>query len=68
MDVTLRIEGMSCGGCAASVEKALRAAGASEIRVDLEKGKAYAHADGSVAADDLRQAVDDAGYEAVVEA
>lgn len=68
MNVTLKIEGMTCGGCAASVEKALRAAGAGEIKVDLAAGKAFARADGAVAAEHLRQAVDDAGYEAVVEA
>lgn len=68
MDVVLKIEGMHCGGCAASVEKALRAGGASEIRIDLAAGKAFLQAPDTVPAETFRKAVDDAGYDAAVEA
>lgn len=68
MEVVLKIEGMSCGGCAASVEKALRGAGADNVRVDLPAGKAFVGAQSSLDAETLRRAVDEAGYEAAVEA
>lgn len=68
MDIVLKIDGMSCGGCAASVEKALRANGASDVRVDLPTGKAFVRAPEGASAEGFRKAVDDAGYEAAVEA
>lgn len=63
MAKTYRVTGMTCGGCAASVERAIKAAvpGAS-VSVDLEK-KAVT-VDGAAAADDrIRQAVEGAGFD-----
>lgn len=67
MDIVLKIEGMSCGGCAASVEKALRAGGADNVKVDLASGKASFSAPAGANAESFRAAVDDAGYEAAIE-
>lgn len=68
MDIVLKIEGMSCGGCASSVEKALRAGGADNVRVDLAAGKASFSAPSGASAESFRAAVDEAGYEAAIEA
>jgi copper chaperone len=39
--VTIRVRGMTCGGCATSVEKALKATeGVQEARVSFERGRA----------------------------
>jgi copper chaperone CopZ len=37
----IKVEGMDCGGCASSIEKALKAAaGVEEVSVSYEKGEA----------------------------
>jgi mercuric transport protein len=39
--VTIRVNGMTCGGCATSVERALKSTeGVTDVRVSFEKGKA----------------------------
>jgi len=54
---------MSCMGCVNAVRRVLsRVAGAVNVRVDLEAGRA--DVDGSAAPDDLVAAVRKAGYEA----
>lgn len=69
MDIVLKIEGMDCGGCARSVEKALKAApSVRSVSVDLAGAKAIVDAaDGAVTAD-LVRAVEDAGFGAAVAA
>lgn len=64
MKTTLSIEGMMCGHCQATVEKALKGVqGVSEVVVSLEDKNAVVTADESVSADTLKNAVVDAGYE-----
>lgn len=60
MAKTYRVTGMTCGGCARSVETAIKAAapGAS-VTVDLD-AKAV-KVDGA-SAEQVKQAVDDAGF------
>lgn len=60
MAKTYRVTGMTCGGCAKSVETAIKAAapGASVV-VDLAGQKVTV--DGA-SDDQVRQAVDDAGF------
>ncbi len=60
----LKIEGMSCGHCKASVEKALAGVdGVSAVKeVDLKSGEAVVEGDASPKA--LIAAVEGAGYEA----
>lgn len=61
--VTLGVEGMSCGGCVVSVEKALGAVpGVSRVRVSLEKKEAVVEGERLDPAR-LRAAVEDAGYD-----
>ena len=64
MKTTLSIEGMMCGHCQATVEKALKGVqGVSEVVVSLEDKNAVVTADESVSADTLKNAVVDVGYE-----
>jgi len=64
--VTLTVDGMSCGGCAASVTRALKATpGVSDAVVELAAKRAtvtFDPAHTSVPA--LKSAIDDAGYAA----
>lgn len=56
------VRGMSCGGCAASVTRAIQAADdTAEIEVDL--GRALVIVKGSLSEDDVRHAVERAGFE-----
>ncbi|HRP79402.1 MAG TPA: heavy metal-associated domain-containing protein [Aquamicrobium sp.] len=68
MDIALRIEGMTCGGCKASVEKLLAAQpGVRQATVDLAQGRATVSAEDNVAPQALADAVEAAGFEARVE-
>jgi copper chaperone CopZ len=59
----LAVRGMTCVGCVNAVTRVLaRVAGAANVRVDLDAGRA--DIDGSAAADDLVAAVRKAGFEA----
>ena len=60
MEIT--VKGMMCQHCVAHVKKALEGAGA-QAEVDLEKGEARITAGADVAAEALKKAVTDAGYE-----
>ena len=62
---TFEVKGMTCGGCVNSVTKALKAVrGVQAADVSLEKQQAvvtFSEEAASVA--DLKQAVEDAGYD-----
>lgn len=61
--VVLKVEGMTCGGCAASVEKAiLRADPAAKVKIDLPTGRV--EAESRVPAAELAAAIEAAGYDA----
>lgn len=63
MKKQIRIEGMTCGHCSASTEKALRAVpGVQEVVVDLAAKNATVQVDGTVNDEALRKAVTEAGY------
>lgn len=68
--IVLRISGMTCGGCAATVEKALRSVARVEsVKVDLQSGMAEVRTGGQVINPaDLIAAVTIAGYGAQVAA
>ena len=64
MDITLPIEGMHCGGCVSSVEKALSAVpGVTKVAVSLEKATAEVTADDTVSRAALAEAIEDAGFD-----
>ena len=63
MTKRIHIDGMSCGHCSASVEKALRAvAGVHNVEVDLAAKSATVQADEKLSNEALSKAVTDAGY------
>ena len=62
----VRIKGMTCGHCSARVEKKLKElAGVSDAVVDLEGEHAIINLSGDVSDEQIREAVDEAGYEVV---
>ena len=62
--ITLGVDGMTCGGCVLSVEKALgRVAGVHKVTVSLEKREATVEGDKLDRAR-LAAAVEDAGFDA----
>lgn len=62
--ITISIEGMMCAHCTGRVEKAFGAiAGVTAVQVSLENKNAVVKADGAVSAEQLKQAVTDAGYD-----
>lgn len=69
MDINLKIEGMTCGGCKAAVERILKAQpGVSAVTVDLANGSAAIKADTNSTPQALAAAVTGAGYEAQIAA
>ncbi len=65
MEKTMLIEGMTCAHCKARVEKALNAIPGVRANVVLEEKKAHIEVSGRVSDDELRKAVEEAGYEVV---
>ena len=63
----LKIGGMTCGGCVASVQRVLRGLdGVQRAEVSLATNEATVDYEPSrVTPDDLKAAVEDAGYEVV---
>jgi copper chaperone len=61
---TLKVIGMSCGGCAGNVEKALKGlSGVTKATVNLKAGNAQVEYDPEKVTDkDLAKAVKNAGY------
>lgn len=65
-EITLKIEGMTCGGCVSSVERAVsRLPDVSEVKVDLKAGTARVRGTGLDPAR-LVAVVYDAGYDSRV--
>lgn len=62
----LKIKGMSCGHCVASVSKALSEIdGITDVQVNLERGEASYRETKPVAADIVKEAVSRIGFEVV---
>lgn len=63
---TYTVKGMTCGHCVNAVTGELsRLDGVSDVHVDLGTGAVAVTSDRPLAADDVRAAVDEAGYELV---
>ncbi|MGD9870661.1 MAG: heavy-metal-associated domain-containing protein [Thauera sp.] len=67
-EVTIKVEGMSCGGCVKNVTGVLTALdGVEAAQVSLEQGSAQVRFDpAKVSVEALRAAVEDAGFDAPV--
>jgi copper chaperone len=60
---TYTVTGMTCGHCVAAVTQELSALpGVSAVDVELESGQVTVASDAPLADDDVRAAVDEAGY------
>ncbi len=60
---TYQISGMTCGHCVNAVSTELSGlAGVREVQVDLDHGTATVTSDAQLSLDDVRNAVDEAGY------
>ncbi len=64
-EVTIKVEGMSCGGCVKNVTAVLQAlAGVEGVQVSLEQAAATVrHDPAKVSVEALRAAVEDAGFD-----
>ena len=61
---TITVTGMTCGHCVRSVRDGLtRLDGVSGVDADLASGRVTLHASAPAAADAVRAAVEEAGYE-----
>jgi copper chaperone len=62
--VTLKVQGMNCGGCVASVTRVLKAVpGVADVKVELAPGTAEVNYDPTRAGlPALKAAIEDAGY------
>jgi copper chaperone len=63
--ITIPIEGMTCSGCVANVERVLKTIdGVQSVKVSLDPGNAVVEfVPGRVDPARLRSAIEDAGYE-----
>ena len=63
---TIKVKGMSCQHCVASVTKALlEIDGISDVNVNLEAGEATYNEESPVAADTIKNAIAQIGFEVV---
>jgi copper chaperone CopZ len=61
---TYTVTGMTCGHCAQAVTTEITAlSGVQGVQVDLANGAVTVTSDRALAVDDVRAAVDEAGYE-----
>ncbi|MFB9659038.1 heavy-metal-associated domain-containing protein [Glycomyces mayteni] len=66
METVYVVKGMTCGHCAGSVTSELTALpGVSGVDVALDTGKVTVTSEGALTEDQVRAAVDEAGYELV---
>ena len=62
----ITIQGMHCASCASNIEKSLKkVSGVKNANVSLMMKKGYVECDNSVSDEDLKKAVERAGYRAV---
>ncbi|TDL98029.1 copper resistance protein CopZ [Macrococcus brunensis] len=64
---TLDVRGMTCQHCVDAVEKSVGAVdGVQQVNVDLDNGKvAVAYDDSKATVDNIRDAIEDQGYEVI---
>lgn len=66
VQTTYTVSGMTCGHCVQAVTGELtKLSGVQDVAVDLPTGAVTVTSDGPLSPDDVRAAVDEAGYELV---
>ncbi|BBI34200.1 copper ion binding protein [Cohnella abietis] len=64
-NITLNVQGMSCGHCVSSVEGAMKNLGA-EAKVDLSKGSvSISYDEATTTVEAIKEAIEDQGYDIV---
>jgi len=64
--VRLSISGMHCASCASNIERSLKKVkGVSEVSVSAVTNKAFIECDENVSVEEMKKAVDKAGYKVV---
>lgn len=65
-ELEFKVDGMTCGNCVAHVKKALEEIkGVEAAQVSLEEKKVKVSTNGQVSPAQIRQAIEDAGYDVV---
>lgn len=64
MKETIRIEGMSCGGCVAGVTNALQRVGAENVEVEIGKAT-FEYDESKLNHESIVEAIEDAGFDVV---
>ncbi|MCB0711777.1 MAG: heavy-metal-associated domain-containing protein [Ignavibacteriae bacterium] len=64
MKETIKIEGMSCGGCVASVTNALKRAGVENLEVEIGSATVE-YEEGRMTHQQIIDAIEDAGFDVV---
>ena len=66
-NITLNVQGMSCGHCVSSVENSVgKLDGVNEVKVHLESGKVdVSFEEDKVSLDVIKETIDDQGYDVV---
>jgi len=65
MKKKILVEGMSCGHCVNHVSEALKEIGAKDVEVSLDTKFATAEISEDITDEDIKVAIDEAGYEVV---
>lgn len=65
MNKKIYVDGMTCGHCASHVKEALTDIGAYKVVVDLDENVVIADVDEEVGDDEIKCAIEDAGYDVV---
>jgi len=66
VSTTYQVKGMTCGHCVSAVSAEVGAiAGVDNVQVDLASGQVTVSSEQPVAVEDIRAAVDEAGYDLV---
>lgn len=66
MQTTYLVKGMTCGHCASAVTEEVKGLpGVENVDVSVESGKVTVTSETELSTDDVRGAVDEAGYELV---
>lgn len=65
MDITLTVQGMTCGNCEKAVKNAVNnLAGVSNVAINLEnKSVAVSFDENDVSVDQIKEAIEDQGYD-----
>ena len=65
--VTLQVQGMSCGHCVNAVESNVgKLDGVEQVKVNLESGKVdVSYDEGKVTVEKIKETIDDQGYDVV---